>query len=331
MRIHQNVGLAGMAMALVLATTPALAEPASAKATAVTITGVVSATPAAGANEVAVTVVTAPASANKSLAGGIKGTVIIVTLAAGVPVKRNGASVLMSELRAGDKVTITLTRRVGTAPPYKYVASKFLASSGAQYSMAITGVIAVAPAATPTSIMVFVRSYSTTRAYPSPNIRNTTIKVIPGSGATITRDGIAVPLSSLKLDDRVSLWITERTGGAPYTYVASRIIALSNSQYLPFTVEGVVASMPEASSSRIFLYVVSITDNGGYAAYDTLVKGHAIIVTLAPGGVVTRNGSSSTLGGLRLNDTATVRITDRTGTAEPYTYAASRVTAAGPA
>lgn len=419
---------AAVVTAAALLWTPAVAD--EKKSDQVGITGTVSATPAAGAAEVAVSVKTAPSADKKSIAAGIKGTVIIVTLAPGVAVKRNGDTVAISELRADDKVTITLSARTGTAAPYKYVASKFIATSaGLNYGMALSGVIAVAPPESATSVMVFVKSYSANRFTPVVNIKNTTIQVVLAAGGTVTRNGVASSLAGLKIDDRVTVTITERTGTtAPYTYVANRIVATAantalpvtvtgsvvttpaagatsvsvhvkhvtkdvgwanddlegttilvalapggtltrngeaitipamrlddritmtltsrtgaSAPYLylastmvataftsmPFSITGSVVSLPESGTARVIVYLKSIVENDDHNAYANALKGRAILVTLASGGTVTRNGAASTLGALQFNDTVNITIADRTGIAEPYTYAASRVTATG--
>ena len=106
-----------------IAGTPAAADPKNNANERITITGVVSATPAAGAAEVAIAVKTSPQTSKKHFADDIKGTAIIVTLAPGVSVIRNGQSIPIADLRADDKVTVTLTGRTGTAAPYKYTAS----------------------------------------------------------------------------------------------------------------------------------------------------------------------------------------------------------------
>ena len=104
---------AALGLALLLAPAPAQADPKPNGP--ITVTGVVSTTPATGAAQVAIAVRTAPAAEKKHFATGIKGTVIIVSLAPGAVLRRNGEIVPLSDLRADDKVTITLTSRTGTA------------------------------------------------------------------------------------------------------------------------------------------------------------------------------------------------------------------------
>ena len=312
-----------------IAGTPAAADPKNNSNERITITGSVSATPAAGAAEVAIAVNTSPQTNKKHFAHEIKGTVIIVTLAAGTSVVRNGNAIPIAELRAGDKVTVTITGRTGTAAPYKYVASKFIAgNAGVSYPIALSGVIATAPSESATSIMVFVKSYTTSRFMPSTNLKNTTIQVTASPGATILRNGVATPLGGLNLDDRVTITITERIGtAAPYTYLSNRIIATSAYTAQPVTVTGSIAQAPTAGALSVWVYVKNVAYDVGWAN-DTL-KGTTITVGLAAGAIVTRNGESTTLSGLKLDDRVTLTLTERVGTAAPYTYLASRVTATG--
>lgn len=315
------------AVVALIAATPAAADPRENANERITITGSVSATPAAGAAEVAIAVNTSPQTKKKHFAAEIKGTVIIVTLAAGTSVMRNGDAIPIGQLHAGDKVTITLSSRTGTAAPYKYVATKFIAgNAGVNYPIALSGVIATAPAEAATSIMVFVKSYTTTRFMPSTNLRNTTIQVTAAPGATILRNGIATPLGGLKLDDRVTITITERIGtAAPYSYLSNRIIATSAYSTQPVTVTGSIAQAPVAGALSVFIYVKNVAYDVGWA--NDSLKGTTIQVSPAPGGLVTRNGEATTLANLRLDDRVTLTLTERVGTAAPYLYLASRITA----
>ena len=318
---------ATLGLALLLAPAPAQADPKPNGP--ITVTGVVSTTPATGAAQVAIAVRTAPAAEKKHFATGIKGTVIIVSLAPGAVLRRNGEIVPLSDLLADDKVTITLTSRTGTAAPYTYFASRFNASSpGTSVAMSVSGVIAVAPTETPTSIAVFVTSTSAYRFTPSTSLKNTTITVAPTPSALIVRNGIVGTLGSLKLNDRVTMTIVERTGSvAPYTYLASRIVATAANSTQPVTVTGSIATAPAGGTTNISVYVKNVAYDVGWAN-DTL-KGTTITVGLAAGAVVTRNGESTTLSGLKLDDRVTLTLTERVGTAAPYTYLASRVTATG--
>ena len=312
-----------------IAGTPAAADPKNNSNERITITGSVSATPAAGAAEVAIAVNTSPQTNKKHFAHEIKGTVIIVTLAAGTSVVRNGNAIPIAELRAGDKVTVTITGRTGTAAPYKYVASKFIAgNAGVSYPIALSGVIATAPSESATSIMVFVKSYTTSRFMPSTNLKNTTIQVTASPGATILRNGVATPLGGLKLDDRVTITITERVGtAAPYTYLSNRIIATSAYTAQPVTVTGSIAQAPTAGALSVWVYVKNVAYDVGWA--NDSLKGTTIQVSTASGGLVTRNGEATTLANLRLDDRVTLTLTERLGTASPYVYLASRINATG--
>ena len=311
--------------AVALLWSPATADPKISDR--VTITGTVSATPAVGSAEVAIAVNTAPAAERKSYAYGIFGTVIIVTLAPGVAVKRNGDTVAISDLRAEDKVTITLSGRTGTAAPYKYVASKFLANSAAtSYTLAVTGVVAVAPPESATMLAVFVKTSSTNKFTPATSLRNTTIQVMLAPNALVTRNGVAATLAGLKLDDRVTISITSRTGtAAPFTYIANRVIATSVNTQQPVTVTGSIAATPVTGAMTVSVYVKNVSNDVGWANED--LKGTTILVSMAPGGTVSRNGEPSSLAALRLDDRITMTLTSRTGTAAPYVYLASRITA----
>lgn len=311
--------------AVALLWSPAVADPKTSDR--VTITGTVSATPAVGSAEVAVAVRTAPAAERKSYAYAIRGTVIIVTLAPGVAVRRNGETVAISDLRADDKVTITLSGRTGTSAPYKYVASKFIASSAAtSYAMAVTGVVAVAPPESATMLTVFVKTSSTNKFTPATSLRNTTIQVTLAANAVVTRNGNATTLAGLKLDDRVAISITGRTGtAAPYIYVANRITATSANTEQPVTVTGSIAATPTTGALTVSVYVKNVSNDVGWANDD--LKGTTILVSMAPGGTISRNGESSSLAALRLDDRITMTLTSRSGTAAPYVYLASRITA----
>jgi hypothetical protein len=293
----------------------------------VTITGTVSATPATGAAEVAIAVKTAPAAGKKSLVADIKGTVIIVTLAPGVAVKRNGVTVPLSDLRANDQVAITIRSRIGTSAPYKYVASKFMATTpNANYAMTVDGYIATAPPEYATSIMVFVKTFSTSKFYPSTNLRNTTIQVALAPGATVTRNGVATTLAGLKLNDRVLLTLTERSGSAaPFTYIASRVVATAANSTLPVTMTGSIVATPASGATTISVYVKTVSNDVGWA--NDALKGTTVLVGLATGAAVTRDGAASTLGALRLDDRVTLTLTERIGVAAPFTYLASKVVA----
>ena len=312
-----------------IAGTPAAADPKNNANERITITGVVSATPAAGAAEVAIAVKTSPQTSKKHFADDIKGTAIIVTLAPGVSVIRNGQSIPIADLRADDKVTVTLTGRTGTAAPYKYTASKFMAgNAGVIYPLAISGTIATAPSESATSIMVFVKSYTSTRFMPAVSLKNTTIQVTAAPGATILRNGVATTLGGLKLDDRVTITITERIGtAAPYTYVTNRIIATSAYTTQPVTVTGSIAQAPTAGALSVWVYVKNVAYDVGWA--NDSLKGTTIQVSTASGGLVTRNGEATTLANLRLDDRVTLTLTERLGTASPYVYLASRINATG--
>ena len=243
----------------------------------VTITGTVSATPATGAAEVAIAVKTAPAAGKKSLVADIKGTVIIVTLAPGVAVKRNGVTVPLSDLRANDQVAITIRSRIGTSAPYKYVASKFMATTpNANYAMTVDGYIATAPPEYATSIMVFVKTFSTSKFYPSTNLRNTTIQVALAPGATVTRNGVATTLAGLKLNDRVLLTLTERSGSAaPFTYIASRVVATAANSTLPVTMTGSIVATPASGATTISVYVKTVSNDVGWA--NDALKGTTVL------------------------------------------------------
>ena len=323
--MKRSTRIAAAITALALLWSPAAADPK--QSDQVTITGTVSATPAAGAAEVAVSVKTVSQSDKKSIAYGIKGTVIIVTLAPGVAVKRNGDTVAISDLRAEDKVTITLASRSGSAPPYKYVANRFIANSAAlNYAMSVTGVIAVAPPESATSVMVFVKTASVNTFSPATALRNTTIQVALAPNATVVRNGVASTLAGLRLDDRVSVAISGRTGtAAPYTYLASRIIATSANTDQPVTVTGSIAVAPIAGATVVSVYVKNVSNDVGWA--NDSLKGTTILVGLAAGGVVTRNGEASNLPSLRLDDRVTMTLTSRSGTGSPYIYLASKITA----
>lgn len=321
-RLLRYAAVASVAALLITATPPAASADER-----VTITGTVSATPASGAAEVAVAVKTAPAASKKSLVTGIKGSVIIVTLAPGVAVQRNGATVAISDLRANDQVAITITSRVGAAAPYKYVASKFMATTpNANYAMNVDGYIATAPPESATSIMVFVRTFSTSKFYPATNLRNTTIQVTLAPGATVTRNGVNSTLAGLKLNDRVLLTLTERSGSAaPYVYIASRVVATAANSTLPVTMTGSIAATPASGATTISVYVKNVSNDVGWAT-DAL-KGTTVLVGLAAGAVVTRDGATSTLPALRLDDRVTLTLTERIGASAPYTYLASKVVA----
>ena len=310
-----------------IAGTPAAADPKNNANERITITGVVSATPAAGAAEVAIAVKTSPQTSKKHFADDIKGTAIIVTLAPGVSVIRNGQSIPIADLRADDKVTVTLTGRTGTTAPYKYTASKFMAgNAGVNYPLAVSGTIATAPSESATSIMVFVKSYTTTRFMPSVSLKNTTIQVTAAPGATILRNGVATTLGGLKLDDRVSITITERIGtAAPYTYLTNRIIATSAYTTQPVTVTGSIAQASTAGALSVWVYVKNVAYDVGWA--NDSLKGTMIQVSSASGGLVTRNGEATTLANLRLDDRVVLTLTERIGTAAPYLYLASRINA----
>ena len=310
-----------------IAGTPAAADPKNNSNERITITVVVSATPAAGAAEVAVAVKTSPQTNKKHFADDIKGTVIIVTLAPGVSVIRNGDAIPIADLRADDKVTITLTGRTGTTAPYKYTASKFMAgNAGVNYPLALSGTIATAPSESATSIMVFVKSYTTTRFMPAISLKNTTIQVMAAPGATILRNGVATTLAGLKLNDRVTITITERIGtAAPYTYLSNRIIATSAYTTQPVTVTGSIAQAPTAGALSVWVYVKNVAYDVGWA--NDSLKGTMIQVSSASGGLVTRNGEATTLANLRLDDRVTLTLTERVGTAAPYLYLASRINA----
>ena len=325
-QLLRPLAIAATVVALI-AGTPAAADPKNNTNERITITGVVSATPAAGAAEVAVAVKTSPQTNKKHFAAEIKGTVIIVTLAPGVSVIRNGEAIPIADLRAEDKVTITLTSRTGTAAPYKYVASKFMAgNAGVRYPLALSGVIATAPSESATSIMVFVKSYTVTKFMPSVSLKNTTIQVTAAPGATIQRNGVATTLAGLKIDDRVTITVIERVGtAAPYTYLANRIIATSAYTTQPVTVTGSIAQAPTTGALSVWVYVKNVAYDVGWAN-DTL-KGTTIQVSSAPGGLVTRNGEATTLANLRLDDRVTLTLTERLGTASPYVYLASRINA----
>ncbi len=325
-QLLRPLAIAATVVALI-ASTPAAADPKNNTNERITITGVVSATPAAGAAEVAVAVKTSPQTNKKHFAAEIKGTVIIVTLAPGVSVIRNGEAIPIADLRAEDKVTITLTSRTGTAAPYKYVASKFMAgNAGVRYPLALSGVIATAPSESATSIMVFVKSYTVTKFMPSVSLKNTTIQVTAAPGATIQRNGVATTLAGLKIDDRVTITVIERVGtAAPYTYLANRIIATSAYTTQPVTVTGSIAQAPTTGALSVWVYVKNVAYDVGWAN-DTL-KGTTIQVSSAPGGLVTRNGEATTLANLRLDDRVTLTLTERLGTASPYVYLASRINA----
>ena len=325
-QLLRPLAIAATVVALI-AGTPAAADPKNNTNERITITGVVSATPAAGAAEVAVAVKTSPQTNKKHFAAEIKGTVIIVTLAPGVSVIRNGEAIPIADLRAEDKVTITLTSRTGTAAPYKYVASKFMAgNAGVRYPLALSGVIATAPSESATSIMVFVKSYTVTKFMPSVSLKNTTIQVTAAPGATIQRNGVATTLAGLKIDDRVTITVIERVGTtAPYTYLANRIIATSAYTTQPVTVTGSIAQAPTTGALSVWVYVKNVAYDVGWAN-DTL-KGTTIQVSSAPGGLVTRNGEATTLANLRLDDRVTLTLTERLGTASPYVYLASRINA----
>lgn len=317
--------LAAALTAVALLASPALAEPKH--PTPVTITGTVSATPAVGATEVAVAVKTAPAADKKIVAGGIKGTVIIVTLASGVTVKRDGNAASIGDLRTGDKVTITLASRTGASAPYKYVASRFIANSvDTNFLLNLAGVVAVAPAESATSIMVFVKSYSSSKFYPVNSLKNTTIQVALATGGVVTRNGTVSSLAGLKLDDRITATITQRTGTtAPYTYIASRIIATAANTDQAVTVTGSITATPGVGATSVSVYVKNVSNDVGWA--NDALKGTVITVGLAAGGTVTRNGDVSTLAALHLDDRVTLTITSRTGAAAPYLYLASKVVA----
>ena len=325
-QLLRPLAIAATVVALI-AGTPAAADPKNNTNERITITGMVSATPAAGAAEVAVAVKTSPQTNKKHFAAEIKGTVIIVTLAPGVSVIRNGEAIPIADLRAEDKVTITLTSRTGTAAPYKYVASKFMAgNAGVRYPLALSGVIATAPSESATSIMVFVKSYTVTKFMPSVSLKNTTIQVTAAPGATIQRNGVATTLAGLKIDDRVTITVIERVGtAAPYTYLANRIIATSAYTTQPVTVTGSIAQAPTTGALSVWVYVKNVAYDVGWAN-DTL-KGTTIQVSSAPGGLVTRNGEATTLANLRLDDRVTLTLTERLGTASPYVYLASRINA----
>lgn len=310
-----------------LAGTPAQADPRESTNERITITGTVSATPAVGTAEVAIAVKTSPQTSKKHFAAAIKGTVIIVTLAPGVSVQRNGEAIPIADLRADDKVTITLTDRTGTAAPYKYIASKFIAgSAGTSYPLALSGVIATAPAESATSVTVFVKSYTASRFVPAINLRNTTITVTLASGATVIRNGVATALGGLKLDDRVTITVKERIGTtAPYVYVASRIVATSAYTTQPVTVTGSIAQAPGTGTTSVSVYVKNVAYDVGWA--NDSLKNTTILVSTAPGGLVTRNGEPTVLANLRLDDRVTLTLTQRLGTAAPYTYLASRIVA----
>lgn len=304
---------------------PAAADPKP--SSRVTITGTVSTTPAVGAAEVAVAVRTATEADRKSLAYGIKGTVIIVTLAPGVAVKRNGDTIAISDLRAEDKVTVTLSGRTGSAAPYKYVASKFIASSAAtDYAMSLTGVIAVAPPESASSVMVFVKTASANKFSPATVLRNTTILITLAPNAVVTRNGVASTLAGLKLDDRVTVSLTGRTGTvAPYTYIANRIVATSANTDQPVTVTGSIAATPVSGAVTVSVHVKNVSNDVGWA--NDALKDTTVLVGLAPGGTVSRNGEVTTLSALRLDDRLTMTFTSRTGASAPFVYLASRITA----
>lgn len=318
---------AALGLALLLAPTAAQADPKS--NAPITVTGVVSTTPAAGATQVAIAVRTAPSSEKKHFATGIKGTVILVALAPGAVLRRNGEIVPLSDLHSDDKVTITLNSRTGTAAPYVYYASRFNASSPSKtVTMSVSGVVAVAPIETATSIAVFVTSSSSYRFSPTASLRNTTITVAPTPGALIVRNGVVSALGGLKLNDRVTLTIVERVGSvAPYTYLASRILATAANSAQPVTVTGSIAVAPAAGATNIAVYVKSVANDVGWA--NDALKGTTIAVGLATGATVTRNGEASTLAGLKLDDRVTLTLTERVGTTAPFVYLASKVTATG--